>query len=360
MSALKPITIAGGGLAGLTLGIGLRRREVPVAILEAGRYPRHRVCGEFISGRGQAILNELALLPLLEGAGAVSATTVQFISGRNRSPTRRLAAPALCLSRYSLDALLAKEFQRLGGELRENTRATVTEPREGFVRASGRRAQPTESGWRWFGVKAHARAPTLTADLEMHVSSDGYVGVNRIDHDEVNVCGLFRTRAGDPAEPIGGRANLRDEPPPASPLEWLRGRTGSPLRERLAGTQFDEESVCTVAGLSLKPRHAATLNECCLGDALTMIPPVTGNGMSMAFESAALAIEPLAAYSRGERDWRETQRAIARACDAAFARRLAWAQWLQWLMFSPVLRTQFGAVLLRSDWLWRWMFANTR
>ena len=57
----KPITIVGGGLAGLTLGIGLRQRGVPVTLWEAGHYPRHRVCGEFISGRGQAALTRLGL-----------------------------------------------------------------------------------------------------------------------------------------------------------------------------------------------------------------------------------------------------------------------------------------------------------
>ena len=50
---MKPVTIVGGGLAGLTLGIALRENSVPVHIYEAGTYPRHRVCGEFISGRGQ-------------------------------------------------------------------------------------------------------------------------------------------------------------------------------------------------------------------------------------------------------------------------------------------------------------------
>src|SRR5499427_3548848 len=102
MTAHNPITIVGGGLAGLTLGIGLRRHEVPVTILEAGRYPRHRVCGEFISGGGLEVLNQLKLRPLLEDAGAVPAVTARFISGSNCSPMRRLAAPALCLSRYSL------------------------------------------------------------------------------------------------------------------------------------------------------------------------------------------------------------------------------------------------------------------
>ena len=58
----EQITIVGGGLAGLTLGIGLLQRGVPVTVWEAGRYPRHRVCGEFISGRGSASLARLGLL----------------------------------------------------------------------------------------------------------------------------------------------------------------------------------------------------------------------------------------------------------------------------------------------------------
>ncbi|MDB6025304.1 MAG: putative electron transfer oxidoreductase, partial [Verrucomicrobiales bacterium] len=46
--AARPITIVGGGLSGLTLGIALRQRGIPTTIWEAGRYPRHKVCGEFI------------------------------------------------------------------------------------------------------------------------------------------------------------------------------------------------------------------------------------------------------------------------------------------------------------------------
>jgi 2-polyprenyl-6-methoxyphenol hydroxylase-like FAD-dependent oxidoreductase len=341
----RNITIIGGGLAGLTLGIGLRQRGIPAAIFEAGHYPRHRVCGEFISGNGLAVLERLGLLPLLERAGAVRAHTAMFISGANHSPVRNLSVPALGLSRYLLDSSLANEFQRLGGELHSGSRRMEKDFGEGTIRASGRRAQSTENGWRWFGLKAHARNVTLSADLEMHVSSNNYVGVNRINDDEVNICGLFRARPGETRE---------------SGFELLRGQPGSPLHEKLAGAQFDEHSFCSVAGLSLTPRRAAAKQDCCIGDAVTMIPPVTGNGMSMAFESAEIALDPLSRYSRGEMTWPEARDAIAHQCDAAFAERLTWAHRLQWLMFSPLLRTPLVRVLLNSHAVWNFMFARTR
>src|SRR5512147_2628472 len=107
MSVVKSITIVGGGLAGLTLGIGLRCRDVPVAVWEAGGYPRHRVCGEFISGRGLESLSRLDLRPAILKAGAVPARTVAFFSRRTSSRALALPSPALCVSRYVLDQALA-------------------------------------------------------------------------------------------------------------------------------------------------------------------------------------------------------------------------------------------------------------
>jgi 2-polyprenyl-6-methoxyphenol hydroxylase-like FAD-dependent oxidoreductase len=349
MSSPKPITIIGGGLAGLALGIGLRQREVPVTIWEAGRYPRHRVCGEFISGNGQAVLERLGLLAHFHQAGAFYAHTALFVCGPNRSPVRRLSAPALCLSRYKLDALLADLFQQAGGELRTDSRWTLADEREGLVRASGRRAQSPEKSPRWFGVKAHVpqrAALKLEADLEMHLSRDGYLGLNRISDGEINVCGLFRVR--------------EESRRPESKQDWLRGEVGSALRDRLGAVEFDADSFCSVGGLQLKPQRAADQAECCIGDALTMTPPVTGNGMSMAFESAEMAMEPLTAYSAGRLAWNAAQRQIAQHCDAAFMRRLAWARLLQWLVISSAPHGRLAGALLRSERLWQFMFGRTR
>lgn len=347
MAALKPITIIGGGLAGLALGIGLRLRGIPVTVYEATHYPRHRVCGEFISGRGQQVLRELGLEDVLREAGAIPATTAMFRIHKTASPVRALPSAAICISRFKLDAVLAARLKELGGELVERTRWCGADAEPGVVRASGRRLQPIQGGWRWFGLKVHARNVSLAADLEMHACATGYVGLCRLGGGEVNICGVFRRPAAE-----------RNVVQPSR--ELLRGSEGSLLRKRLETAAFDDESFCAVAGLSLRPCRAAELPGCRVGDALTMIPPVTGNGMSMAFESAKIAIGPLGAYSGSEISWPEAKRAVAETCDRAFARRLAWAKWLHGLMFMPLLRHFRADSLVGSQRVWNTFFSRTR
>jgi 2-polyprenyl-6-methoxyphenol hydroxylase-like FAD-dependent oxidoreductase len=366
MGKLRNITIVGGGLAGLTLGIGLRRHGIPVTIWEAGHYPRHRVCGEFISGRGQETLARLGLRERLIQAGAITAHTAMFVSGKAKSASRPLPKPALCLSRSVLDTLLANVFRELCGELRENERWRENDFREATVRANGRRAQSKVNGWHWFGLKVHARNLPLQADLEMHIIKNGYVGLTQLPNNEVDVCGLFR-KSTNGGVGRGRQAQFGLPTAPPSPLNIPRSwqevfKNGAPteLSNRLSNACLDETSSCSVAGLSLHRQRASDLPELSIGDSLTMTPPVTGNGMSMAFESAELAIEPLVAYSQCKLDWAHARQAVAQACDRSFSHRLAWARVLQWMMFSPIFKGPLAVIVLRSNWLWQTMFTNTR
>ena len=202
---------------------------------------------------------------------------------------------------------------------------------EGVIRATGRQVQTEVAGWRWIGVKAHALDLELEADLEMHLRSDAYVGLCRVEGNRVNVCGLFRTR--EPA------ADLK-----STWEKWLIGDKKFTLTKKLSNITFDKESLSVVAGLPIKRFQNGDSDILSVGDAVTMIPPVTGNGMSLAVESACLAVPRILSYSRAEMGWERAQALVRQDYAVSFGNRLRWAGWLQEGVFSPLIRQS----LLRS------------
>ena len=169
------------------------------------------------------------------------------------------------------------------------------------------------------GIKAHARNITLSADLELHFSDAGYVGLSRQSGETVNVCALFVRKS----------ALRSDNPAKRNWPEMFAPEMGSALRERLRQATFEATTFASVAGISLRREKAQAASECRIGDSICMIPPMTGNGMSIALESATIAAPILRDYSRGGIEWREAQQEISRRCDQAFSRRLAFAALLQ-------------------------------
>ena len=340
----RPVTIVGGGLAGLTLGIGLLRRDVPVSVWEAGAYPRHKVCGEFISGAGLECLEHLSLWDLLMKSGARVATTVLFASRIVQTAALPLPSPALCLSRHTLDHVLSRQVEELGGCLR--VRSPWRTPFvEGTVRATGRRPCSLSNGWRWYGLKVHANNVALGADLEMHIAPDAYVGLCRLDNGQVNVCGLFRNRPGQ----VG----------PADAFEQLRGEKGSLLHHRLERAAFIQRSFCSIAGLELTPQDSH-LDECRIGDALTMIPPITGNGMSLALESAQVSTSALVDYAEARLSWTDMLGVLRRRTQERFAERLFWARQSHRLLFSEGFDPSVFVGLTRIPLSLRLLFKLTR
>jgi len=233
-----------------------------------------------------------------------------------------LPRPALCLSRYRLDELLAREFSSSGGRIHLQSRRSPLQE-EGWVVATGRQPAVREEGWRWIGLKAHAFDVPIGGDLEMHLTPHGYIGLCSVEENRVNVCGLFRTR-----DPIPG---LSDQW-----REWLGGKPGSALFDRLRQARWDENSLSSISALSLAPRWATAQAGVRVGDAVTMIPPLTGNGMSMAVEGAFLAADPLVAWSAGKMDWEGCTGKIAHSLDRTFSSRLRWARRLQQAVLHPL------------------------
>lgn len=330
MNSPRPIEIVGGGLAGLSLGLALRRADIPVTIFEAGDYPRHRVCGEFITGLAPETIARLGLGPFLHDA--LRHRQVAWFHGPEQTGSQSLPSPALGLSRHVLDARLASAFVAAGGDLRTATRVVEPAGTPGRVFATGRRAGRSA----WIGLKFHVRDLALERDLELHLGDHAYTGLARVDRDTVNVCGLFRRR------PLAGHG-------PELLLSYLRASGLAGLADRLAHATIDATSCCAVAALAFD-RVVRPSDRIQIGDASAMIPPFTGNGMAMAFQSAETILDPLLAFARGESDWPATCRATHAALCGRFRRRLASASALHPFVLRP-RRQRWLAALSRAHLL---------
>ena len=327
MTNVRPVTIVGGGLAGLSLGIALRKAGVPAEIFEAGDLPRHRVCGEFITGLEDATIEKLGIGPALVGAGCHRKVTWHM--RETVVGCQVLPSPARAISRYVLDARLAEMFVAGGGKLTTRTRFRAEESEPGLVWACGRRASASSP---WLGLKLHARNSATTDDLAFFLGEGAYVGLSAVEDGWQNICGLFRRRPGLQFDREGALpAYLRASGLPrlAESVAKAEIRPGS--RSAIAGFTFDC-SVTADDGLSL-------------GDACATIPPFTGNGMAMAFIGAALALEPLFAWAHGERSWEESTRSIRKAQQHEFRLRLASASILHPFLLNRRLQPCLGGAL---------------
>lgn len=316
MKPLQPITIVGGGLAGLSLGLALRRADVPVTIHEAGAYPRHRVCGEFMTGLSGETIDRLGLGPIL--SGAPSYREVAWFWHAQELRRQSLVSPAIGISRYRIDARLAAAFTAAGGELRTQSRLPIDEAPPGHVFATGRRPARPE----WIGLKCHALDLELVSELQLHLGEQAYVGLCAVEAGRVNVSGLFRLRPGLEVS--------REQALPA----YLRAAGLDSLAERLAASEIDHTSYSAVAGLGFSAPSRRT-DRLEIGDTYAMIPPFTGHGMAMAFQSAEQALDPMLAWSRGEAAWPETLRAVRTRLRRLFRVRLVSAGALHPFLVNP-------------------------
>ncbi len=268
--APEPVTVIGAGPAGSLAALAALREGSSVTIHEKSRFPRHKVCGEFLSPAIAPLLEELGLGAELAAARPARLTHARLCFGR-REKRFRLPETALSLSRWTLDQLLLDAVRTRGGELEIGRRRPVPERDAGLVVAHGRSASAGH-GVRLFGFKAHHRAaasePTGDA-VELFFFGGGYVGVSPVEGGAINVCGL----APEPAL----RA-CRFQPEQLFP---------EILRARLEGLQRSFDWLLT--GPLVFQRELRTGEGCHAGDALGFVDPFTGSGILSAMLTGRLA-----------------------------------------------------------------------
>mgnify|MGYP000848336976 FL=1 len=315
------VLIAGGGPAGASLAIRLAAAGRDVVLVERDRFPRHKLCGEFISPECFGHFAELGVLePMLSAGGERITETLFFpLSGLTvRIPGRAFGEPALGLSRSAMDAILLDRAKAVGVEVIEGAalasaaveqgklRAVDVRTADGtrniaadvFIDATGRgkalvkafqraagtgNERPARRSNGFVAFKAHLRGANLAAGrCEIHFFPDGYGGINRVEGGAVNHCFLVRSEA---VRDVGGGVD--------NVLERLVYKNAS-ARNALVDSKAEMDWMAVSfegfgrSELSYGPQFFT------VGDAASFIDPFTGSGMLIALESTAVLAEAFA------------------------------------------------------------------
>jgi flavin-dependent dehydrogenase len=297
------VLILGGGVAGCAASIALARKGQAVTLIEREPAPRHKVCGEFLSGEA---LEDLDALGIDVGSlGAVPITYVRLAAAR-RAAQAPLPFPAASLTRRALDTALIAEAIAAGVRVEQGRSVqglartapdvwqatlddgTTREAATVFL-ATGKHdlrghARP-EDPQRWIAFKMYFRLGSAQAS-ELMLYPGGYGGIQPVEGGIANLCCVVQQR--------------------------YLARTGNRWENFLAKMQQDCPHLATrLAGaepLLAKPiaithipygyvRRTSEDGLYCIGDQAAVIPSFTGDGISIALHTARCAV---AAYLAAE------------------------------------------------------------
>jgi flavin-dependent dehydrogenase len=305
------ILVVGAGPAGSSLAIRLSILGFKVTLIERERFPRHKLCGEFISPECFRHFDELGVRKSMFSKGGDRITETRFFSPRGRSvavPTTWFGSGdfALSVSRAEMDLRLLLRAREAGVEVFEGCRVTdvklsndrvlsmTARTDDGnrfeigadlFIDATGRPAALTKLVDRQserkkaslIGFKAHLSGVEMKRGIcEIYFFNGGYGGLSHIEAEQANFCFLIKA---DVARKFIGKTNEL-----FGHIQDQNRRAGETLRN--AVTAVDWIGV-PVDGFGSKPQ-ASIINLFAAGDAGAFIDPFTGSGILMALESSEL------------------------------------------------------------------------
>lgn len=382
---IRKILIVGAGPAGSSLAIRLASANFEVTLADKDVFPRHKLCGEFISPECFSHFSTLGVSDEIAAAGGEKIADTRFfsMSGKNVSiPSAffdRRNRGALGLSRYRMDHILLERARALGVEVAEDSTATGLEVEKDEIKgvhfrnsdagsftvnadliidATGRtavldRLQKRETGnvpkvgpRRFVGFKAHFKNVPVDRNVcEIYSFRDGYGGLNYVGKDTANHC--FLVRAGI-AKKFGGDADrvLREHAFENSAASRALGDS-----ERIT----DWYAVAFDAFGAKTPSSARNLIS--VGDSSAFIDPFTGSGMLMAFESAEILA---AVIANEQRSLREISDRYGKLHSEVFRKRLLVCSLIRHAAFSPLIASTAISILRSSSLLRKYVSTATR
>jgi flavin-dependent dehydrogenase len=354
------VIVVGAGPGGAATGILLAQRGARVLVLDRARFPRSKICGEYLSPEAARILDRLGVLKAVDDAGAVLLRGMAITApGGTRLvgtyptnlPWRGYRDHALALPRVVLDRILTDGLRDTAADFREQWR--VTDLLVERDRVAG--VEVVDAGGTAHACRARlvigadgrnsivARRLGLVSThplrrLAFITYASGVTGLG--DRGEIFVDPPVYSIV-NPVAPETGNVSL------VVPLDWGRRHRGrldrlfddgigrlSHLVERFPDLRR-EAPVRALGPLAYRvapPRHGGVL---LVGDAAGFYDPFTGEGIYTALRSAELAADTtalaldggdcsrraLAAYDRARRATFRDKRLVAQALQAVIGRR---------------------------------------
>ena len=303
------VLIVGGGVAGCAVSIALARKGRSDTLIEREPTPRHKVCGEYLSGEALEDLHALGID--VAALGAVPIDYVRLAAVR-RAAEAPLPFHAASLTRKALDTALIAEAIDAGVRVERGRSVQALSRMTGNVWQvmlddGTTREAPTvflatgkhdlrghtrpKDPHRWVAFKMYYRfSAAQTADLagasELTLYSGGYGGIQPVENGITNFCCVVQRR-------YFARAGLRWEG-----LLAKMQQDCPHLAMRLDGAEPLLGKPITITHIPYGYIRRATEDGLyCIGDQAAVIPSFTGDGISIALHTARRAA---AAYLAAE------------------------------------------------------------
>ena len=350
------VIIVGGGLAGLTSAIHLSIHKKRVLLIEKNEYPKHKVCGEYISNEVLPYLNSLGINPINEGAKQI--TKVQISTTKSNLIKGELPLGGFGMSRYFLDNLLVKKARLNGVKILKDTVDSIHFKKDSFtittkssgvfqskitIGAFGKRSSLDQKMKRKFiqkkspylAVKIHVKGVFPENLVALHNFKGGYCGVSKVENNAINVCYITEYRS------FKKHKNITD-------FQEQVVFKNKHLRKIFKESSPVFEKPLTISQVSFQTKNPVEDHIIMCGDTAGMIHPLCGNGMGMAISSAKLASTRILQFLNGEIKTREgLEKQYLRDWNKEFKIRLKTGHFIAWLFRNQTISQIAYSILKR-------------
>lgn len=307
MKTNPDVLIIGGGLAGLAGALHLSQHGLKVTLIEKSSYPKHKVCGEYVSNEILPYLNWLKAD--VSKLGPTTISKFQFSTRNGKMALANLPLGGFGISRYELDNFLYQKAIENGCTIInetvtevsfENDLFTITTPNQIITAkmvlgAYGKRSNIDQVLSRdfftkkssWLAVKAHYKGKFDNDVVALHNFEGGYCGVSKVENDIINICYLADYATFKQYKNID---------------EYQQNVL---YKNKHLKTIFENSSLLfdkpiTISQISFDKKLPVENHIIMVGDTAGLIHPLCGNGMAMAIHSAKIASELLLDYYTGK------------------------------------------------------------